>query len=100
MNQTGGDSFWTHFWASITGAFSVIGLSTEQWIYVFCAIVGLFLSINSYLNNKKALQAKTIQEEARTEILRSYLEGRKNNSPIKTEEVAAEVNSVMQKVSE
>ncbi|CAM3484582.1 hypothetical protein BS639_00030 [Rouxiella silvae] len=92
------DGFWTHFWATITALFSAAGLTTEQWIYVFCAIFGALLSFNSYRNNKLALKERQSEDEKRTEILRSYLAGRKNNADIEPAGVANEVNEVINKV--
>ncbi|MCC3701203.1 hypothetical protein [Rouxiella badensis] len=92
------DGFWTHFWATITALFSAAGLTTEQWIYVFCAIFGALLSFNSYLNNKRALKERQNEDEKRTEILRSYLAGRKNNAEVVPANVAEEVKDVMNKV--
>ncbi len=97
MNQQG-DSWWIHFWATITAIFSAAGLTTEQWIYVLCAIFGALLSLNSYRNNKKALLEKKLEDEKRTEILRSYLSGRKNNATMVPEHVAEEVKCMMDQV--
>lgn len=92
------DGFWTHFWVTITAIFSATGLTTEQWIYVFCAIFGALLSFNSYRNNKRALVNRENEDSKRTEILRSYLAGRKNNTEVDTASVAEEVKDVMNKV--
>lgn len=97
MNQNS-DGFWTHFWATVTAIFSAAGLTTEQWIYVILAIFGGLLSLASYLNNRWALKARQAEEEKRTEILRSYLAGRKDNTQIKASQVAEEVKNVMDKV--
>jgi hypothetical protein len=79
MNQNS-DGTWTHFWAVITALASAAGLTTEQWIYVFCAIFGALLSLGSYLGNRQALKFKQDEEEKRTEILRSYVSSRKDGS--------------------
>ncbi len=79
MNQNS-DGFWTHFWATVTAIASAAGLTTEQWIYVFCAIFGALLSFGSYLGNRQALKAKLDEDEKRTEMLRTYLASRKDNS--------------------
>ncbi len=92
------DGFWTHFWATITAFFSTAGLTTEQWIYVFCAIFGAMLSFNSYRNNKRALIKRENEDSKRTEILRSYLAGRKNNTEVDAANVAQEVKDMMNKV--
>lgn len=99
MNQQG-DSWWTHFWALMTGLFSAAGLTTEQWIYVLCAIFGAVLSFNSYLNNKRALKARQIQDEKRTNALQAYLAGRKNNSAVDPAAVAGEVKNVIGELEE
>lgn len=92
------DGFWTHFWATITAIFSAAGLTTEQWIYVFCAIFGALLSFNSYRNNKRALKERQSEDEKRTEILRSYLSGSKTNNDAASSGIAAEVKDVINKV--
>ena len=92
------DGFWTHFWATITALFSAAGLTTEQWIYVFCAIFGALLSFNSYRNNKRALLQRENEDTKRTEILRSYLAGRKNNTEVEAASVDEEIKDVMNKV--
>ncbi|WP_459176959.1 hypothetical protein [Ewingella americana] len=104
MNQNS-DGFWTHFWATVTAIASAAGLTTEQWIYVFCAVFGALLSLASYLNNKKSLRAKQAEEEKRTaedqkrtEILRSYLAGRENTSESDAAGVAEEIKEVMHQV--
>jgi len=79
MNQNS-DGFWTHYWASVTAIASAAGLTTEQWIYIFCAIFGALLSLGSYLGNRRALSVRQDEEEKRTEILRTYLSSRKDNS--------------------
>lgn len=79
MNQNS-DGFWTHYWATITALASAAGLTSEQWIYVFCAVFGALLSLGSYLGNRQALKAKQEEDEKRTEILRAYLSSRKDTS--------------------
>ncbi|MCS3423428.1 hypothetical protein M2403_002029 [Rahnella sp. BIGb0603] len=98
MNPNNSDGFWTHFWAIVTATFSAAGLTTEQWIYVILAVFGALLSLASYLNNRKSLKAKQIEDEKRTEILRSYLAGRKDNSAISSAGVADEVKGVMDNI--
>lgn len=97
MNQQN-DSHWTHFWATCTALASAAGLTTEQWVYVFCALLGASLSLASFLVNKKAINARQTEDEKRTEILRAYLHGREDNSEVKTEDVAGEVKGVMEQV--
>lgn len=98
MNPNNSDGFWTHFWATVTAIASAAGLTTEQWIYVFCAIFGALLSLASYLNNRKSLKSKDDEDAKRTEILRSYLAGRKDNSEVDAGSVAEEVKDVMENI--
>jgi len=97
MNQQS-DGFWTHFWASVTAVASAAGLTTEQWIYVLCAVLGALLSFASYRNNKRALKTKEDEDIKRTEILRSYLAGRENNATMDPAHVAEEVKGVMDNI--
>lgn len=97
MNQDG-NGFWTHFWASVTAISSAAGLTTEQWVYVLCAILGAALSLASFVSNKKSLKAKQIEDEKRTELLRVYLAGREDDSKIDATGAAEEVNDVIGKV--
>ena len=96
-NDNGG--FWTHVCTWATALFSALGLTTEQWIYVVCALIGLMLSILTYMSKIKADKMRAIQDEARTEILRSYLAGRQNNNPADIKSVAGEVKVVMDEAS-
>jgi len=98
MNPNNSDGFWTHFWATVTAIFSAAGLTTEQWIYVILAVFGALLSLASYLNNRSSLKAKKLEDEKRTEILRSYLAGRKDNSEVSSSGVAEEVKVVMDNI--
>ncbi|MCC3717959.1 hypothetical protein LLP99_17075 [Rouxiella badensis] len=97
MNQQN-DGFWTHFWATVTALASAAGLTTEQWVYVLCAILGALLSLGSFLSNRKSLKAKQAEDEKRTEILRAYLHGREVDADESSEKVAEEVKGVMDQV--
>lgn len=100
MNQSGdGSGFWTHVCTWATALFSALGLTTEQWIYVFCALFGAVLSLLTYASKIRSDKLRATQDAARTEILRSYLAGRKDNSPIDASAVAGEVKVVMDEAS-
>ncbi|WP_369788336.1 hypothetical protein [Rouxiella sp. WC2420] len=97
MNQQN-DGFWTHFWATLTAIASAAGLSTEQWIYVLCALFGAMLSFSTYLNNRNALKVKQKLDEKRTDAMVSFLAGRKDNSEVDPAHVAEEVKNAMEQV--
>ncbi|WAT10131.1 hypothetical protein [Rouxiella badensis] len=99
MNQQN-DGAWTHFWATITALASAAGLTTEQWVYVFCAILGAILSFSSYLNNKRALKERQIQDEKRTEVLQAYLAGKKASAEADPATVASNVSNVIGEMEE
>lgn len=101
MNQNGdGSGFWTHVCSWATALFSAIGFTTEQWIYVMCALFGALLSLLTYASKLRSDKIRATQDEARTEILRSYLAGRQDNSPIKVSSVAGEVKEIMDKAAQ
>lgn len=101
MNQGSDNSgFWTHFCSGMTWLFTAIGLTTEQWIYVLCALLGAMLSLLTYLSKRRSDNLRAMEDAARTEILRSYVNGRKDNSPIVTANIASEIKHVMDEASQ
>ncbi|EIC84009.1 hypothetical protein [Serratia sp. M24T3] len=98
MNQQNNDGWWTHFWATLTTIASAAGLSTEQWIYVLCALFGALLSFSTFLNNRNALKVKQTLDEKRTDAMVSFLAGHKGDSEVNPANVAEKVESAMDQV--
>ncbi|AUV02243.1 hypothetical protein C2U51_15235 [Enterobacteriaceae bacterium ENNIH1] len=63
----------THFFAWLATIAAGLGLATQDIIYLFFGLIGVVISLASYINGRLDARRKRLEDETRTAMIARYL---------------------------
>ncbi|MCE9939800.1 hypothetical protein [Serratia liquefaciens] len=81
MNDQQATNFITRVFGVLATVASMLGISTQELVYMIFAAVGAIVTVLSFVMGRMDARAKRKQEERRTALYESYLDKRSGRSP-------------------
>lgn len=79
MNES--HSYYTQIFAGFAGIASALGIGTQDLIYLLFAVIGLVLSISSFICNRLDQRRRYAEEKKRTAILEKLVDIEAQKAP-------------------
>lgn len=98
MNDSG--NIYTQFFAWLATLAAALGFTTQDMIYMFFGVVGLLISLASFVYGRFDARRKRKEDEKRTDMIQEYLEGVKDKPLEERPTAVSLVSNALQKAGE
>ncbi len=90
----------TQFFAWLAAIAAGLGLTTQDVVYMIFGLIGVVISLASYVNGRIDARRRRMEDEKRTSMIREYLEDESERSPSERPAVVSVVADALKETSE
>ncbi|WP_197499310.1 hypothetical protein [Mangrovibacter phragmitis] len=90
----------TQFFAWLAAIAAGLGLTTQDVVYMIFGLIGVVISLASYVNGRIDARRRRKEDEKRTSMIREYLEEESERSPSERPAVVSVVADALKETGE
>jgi len=90
----------TQFFAWLAAMAAGLGITTQDVVYIIFGLIGVVISVSSFISGRIDARKEHLEDEKRTKILADYLDNVKRQPPEKRPSTAEVVTESMNRIND